>query len=168
MFSKWQGLCWKTEFIKTVLINFQVLCSMVRASWIYVNNWSKPTTLTAGCSTVTPMPDAVDTLTTGCSTVTLMTDAVDTVTWAPDDGWRYHPTRVKQFTDINKLYIVASCWTIIDKLSSLLGRHYVPTDTEYRPRRLESCRSVFMFRIYFMQKRLDMSNFDNTRLQNGL
>jgi len=30
----------------------------------------------------------------------------------PDDGWRYHPKHVQRFTDINKLYIVASCWTI--------------------------------------------------------
>jgi hypothetical protein len=28
-------------------------------------------------------------------TVTLMPDAVDTVTWAPDDGWRYHPKHVE-------------------------------------------------------------------------
>ena len=42
-----------------------------------------------------------------------MPDAVDTVTWAPDDEWRYHPKQVERFTDINKLYIVASCWTII-------------------------------------------------------
>ena len=37
---------------------------------------------------------------------------MDTVTSAPDDGWRYHPKHVERFTDINKLYIVAS-WTII-------------------------------------------------------
>jgi len=36
------------------------------------------------------------------------------VIWAPDDGWRYHPKHVQQFADINKLYIVASCWIIID------------------------------------------------------
>jgi len=42
----------------------------------------------------------------------LMPDAVDTVTWAPDDGWRHHPKHVERFTDINKLGIVASCWTI--------------------------------------------------------
>jgi hypothetical protein len=46
-------------------------------------------------------------------TVLQMPDAVDTVTWTPDDGWRYQPKHVEQFTDINKLYIVASCWTII-------------------------------------------------------
>ena len=46
-------------------------------------------------------------------TVLLIPDAVDTVTWAPDDGWRYHPKHVERFTGINKLYIVASCWTII-------------------------------------------------------
>jgi len=42
-----------------------------------------------------------------------MPDTVDTVLWAPDDGWRYHPKHVEQFIDINKLYIVASCWIII-------------------------------------------------------
>jgi hypothetical protein len=36
------------------------------------------------------------------------------VTRAPDDGWRYHLKHVEQFTDINKLYIVASRWIIID------------------------------------------------------
>jgi hypothetical protein len=45
--------------------------------------------------------------------VLIMPDAVDTVTWAPDDGWRYHPKHVEQFTDINKLYIVAPHWIII-------------------------------------------------------
>ena len=43
-----------------------------------------------------------------------MPDTVDTMIWVPDDGWRYHPKHVEQFTDINKLYIVASCWIIID------------------------------------------------------
>jgi len=43
----------------------------------------------------------------------LVPDAVDTVTSAPDDEWRYHPKHVERITDINKLYIVASCWTII-------------------------------------------------------
>jgi len=42
-----------------------------------------------------------------------MSDAVDTVALAPDDGWRYHPKHVERFTGINKLYTVASCWTII-------------------------------------------------------
>ena len=47
-------------------------------------------------------------------TVLLMPATVATVIWAPDDGWRYHPKHVEQFADINKLYIVASCWIIID------------------------------------------------------
>ena len=46
-------------------------------------------------------------------TVLLMPATVDTVIWAPDDGWRYHPKHVERFTDINTLYIVASCWTVI-------------------------------------------------------
>jgi len=41
-------------------------------------------------------------------------DVVITVICAPDDGWSYHPKHVEQFTEIYKLYIVASCWTIID------------------------------------------------------
>jgi len=45
-----------------------------------------------------------------------MPDTVDTVIWGPDDGWRYHPKHVEQFADINKLYIVASCWIITDTL----------------------------------------------------
>jgi hypothetical protein len=40
-------------------------------------------------------------------------DAIDTVVCAPDDGWRYHPKRVEQFPDINKLCNVASCWIYI-------------------------------------------------------
>ena len=44
-----------------------------------------------------------------------MPDTVDTVIWAADDGWRYHPKHVEQFADINKLYIVVTCWTIIDR-----------------------------------------------------
>jgi hypothetical protein len=51
-----------------------------------------------------------------------MPDAVDTVIFAPDDEWRYHPKHVLQFTDINKLYIVASCWTSIDINQSILRR----------------------------------------------
>jgi len=31
--------------------------------------------------------------------VTPLPDAVDTVACAPDDGWRYHPKHVKQFSD---------------------------------------------------------------------
>jgi len=43
----------------------------------------------------------------------LMPDAVNTVTWVPDDGWRNQSKHVERFTDINKLYIAASCWTVI-------------------------------------------------------
>jgi len=46
-------------------------------------------------------------------TVLLVPHEVDTVTWAPDDGWRYHPKHVELFTIINKLYVVASSSTII-------------------------------------------------------
>jgi len=42
-----------------------------------------------------------------------VTDAVETVVCAPDDGWRYHPTHVEQFPEINKLSDVASCWIYI-------------------------------------------------------
>ena len=47
-------------------------------------------------------------------TVSTMPDTVDTVIWAPCYGWRYHPKHVEQFADVNKLYIVASFWIIID------------------------------------------------------
>ena len=40
-------------------------------------------------------------------------DAVDRVVCAPDDGWRYHPKRVEQLPNINKLCNVASCWMYI-------------------------------------------------------
>jgi hypothetical protein len=35
------------------------------------------------------------------------------VLYAPDDGWKYHPKRVEQFRDINKLCNIASCWIYI-------------------------------------------------------
>jgi len=53
--------------------------------------------------------------------VSIMPDTVDTVIWAPDDGWRYHPKQVQQFADINKLFIVASCWIIIATYYAMLG-----------------------------------------------
>ena len=37
-------------------------------------------------------------------------DAVDILVCASDDGWKYHPKHVEQFTEINKLCNVASCW----------------------------------------------------------
>jgi hypothetical protein len=40
----------------------------------------------------------------------IITDAVDTGVCAPDDEWKYHPKRVEQFSDINKLCNIASCW----------------------------------------------------------
>jgi len=47
--------------------------------------------------------------------------AVITVMCAPDVGWSYHPKHVERFTKkYNKLYIVASCWTIIDSLHVVL------------------------------------------------
>jgi hypothetical protein len=49
-----------------------------------------------------------------------MPDAVDTVVCAPDDEWKYHPKRVEQFPDINKLCNVASCW-IYSYIGILLG-----------------------------------------------
>jgi len=53
-------------------------------------------------------------------------DALDTVVCAPDDGWRYHPKHVEQFSDINKPYNVASCW--IHKVHLCTG-----TEALYRP-----------------------------------
>ena len=63
-------------------------------------------------------------------TVLLLPDTVDTVTWAHGDGWRYQPKHVEQFTDINKLYIVASCWTVIAiyfKMHGPLNVKWLPT-----------------------------------------
>ena len=51
----------------------------------------------------------------------LMPDAADTAILAPDDGWRYHPKHVERFTDINKLYIIVSCWTIIGLYFTMHG-----------------------------------------------
>jgi hypothetical protein len=49
-------------------------------------------------------------------------DAADTVVCAPDDKWKYHPKQEEQFSDINKLCNVASCWIYI---KILLGAHPV-------------------------------------------
>jgi hypothetical protein len=43
-------------------------------------------------------------------TVWIMPNIADTVIWAPDDEWSCHSKHVEQFTNINKLYIVAYCW----------------------------------------------------------
>ena len=53
--------------------------------------------------------------------VSIMPVTVDTVIWAADDEWRYHPKHIEQFTDINKLYIVASCWIITDTYYTMHG-----------------------------------------------
>jgi hypothetical protein len=45
---------------------------------------------------------------------------VDTVVCAPDDGWKYHPKHVEQFSDINKLCEVASC-CIYEYIGIILG-----------------------------------------------
>jgi hypothetical protein len=42
------------------------------------------------------------------------------VVCAPDDGWKYHPKHVEQFSVINKLCKVASFWLYI---GILLGDH---------------------------------------------
>jgi len=36
----------------------------------------------------------------------MIPDAVDIVVCAPDDGWRYHPKHVEQFSDILVIYFV--------------------------------------------------------------
>ena len=53
----------------------------------------------------------------------------DTVIWAPDDGWRCHPKHEERFADINKLYIVASCWIIIDILNDARTTKHKYSDT---------------------------------------
>ena len=54
-------------------------------------------------------------------TVSLIPDTADKMLCASDDGWRYHTKHVEQSTDINKLYIVTSCWTIIDTYYTMHG-----------------------------------------------
>ena len=55
----------------------------------------------------------------------LMPHAVDTGIWALYNWWRYHPKHVERITDINKLYIVAFCWTIIGMFIWCLTFHIV-------------------------------------------
>jgi len=86
-------------------------CVIIKHShnkWFCLNAERKRSTILLLSSSAVPVQSRSRQL-----TVLLMPDAVDTVTWAPDDGWRYHPKHVERFTDINKLYIVASCRTII-------------------------------------------------------
>jgi len=74
-------------------------------------------------------------------TVLLMPDAVDTVTLAPDDGWRYHPKHVERFTDINKLYVVASCWVIISIYFTMYGTFNVKKKIKIIP---DCCKHIFV------------------------
>ena len=64
------------------------------------------------------LPVVSVTLTTGSNNGL---NTVDTVIWAPDYGWRYHLKHVEQYADINKLYIAASCWIIIDTYYAIHG-----------------------------------------------
>ena len=51
-----------------------------------------------------------------------MPNAVDTVVCVPDDGWRYHPKHVEQFTEINELCNVASCWIYIPEYRTIITK----------------------------------------------
>jgi hypothetical protein len=51
-------------------------------------------------------------------------DTVDTVVCAPNDWGKYHPKHVEQFSDINKLCNVASCW-IYEYIGILLGARQI-------------------------------------------
>ena len=57
-------------------------------------------------------------------------DTVDTGIWASNDGRRYHPKHVEQLADINKLHIVASCWTIIDTNYAMHGPYNIKNKSE--------------------------------------
>ena len=49
----------------------------------------------------------------------------------PDDGWEYHPKHVELSTENTiKLYIVASCWTIIDIENLKFASYSIHTDYE--------------------------------------
>jgi hypothetical protein len=53
-----------------------------------------------------------------------MEPVLNTVVWAPYDEWSYHSKHAEKFTNVNKLYIVASCWTIIDMYFTMHGPSY--------------------------------------------
>jgi len=80
-------------------------------------------------------------------TVSLMPDTVDTVLWGPDDGWRYHPRHVAD-TRINKLYIVASCWIIIDTYYTMHGPMNIKANytiyTSSKLQRKEICNKLLL------------------------
>ena len=69
----------------------------------------KPLQLPAAIVEVTSFDSS--TIAAGGSTVWQIPDAVDTVVCAPGDRWGICPKHVEQFTEINKLCNVASCWT---------------------------------------------------------
>jgi len=70
-----------------------------------------------------------------------MPDTVDTVLWAADDRWYLHLKHVEQFADINKLYIVAFCWIIIDTYYVMHG-----------PLKIKNSYPVFFLNIYSVLK----------------
>ena len=74
------------------------------------------------------------TFTTGSSNGLNNSRYCNAVIWAPDDGWRYHPKHVEQFADINKLYIVASCWIIIDTYYAMHGQLNIRMNIKNRPK----------------------------------
>ena len=55
---------------------------------------------------------------------------------------RYQPKHVERFTDINKLYIVASCWTIIGICFTMHGPLNVKYMWSLQPRK--TCRARHM------------------------
>jgi hypothetical protein len=66
-----------------------------------------------------------DTFKASSSMVSVLADTADTVIRTPENELSYHSKQVEQFTNINKLYIVAFCWTIFDVYSVVIFRNQV-------------------------------------------
>ena len=98
-------------------------CSTCFGWYLHPSSGAQTTVSTASgiCHTVTAICRYRGRVGTGLSvlwvacavTVWQIPDTVDRVVCASDDGWRYHPKHVEQFTDINKLRKIASCWIYI-------------------------------------------------------
>jgi hypothetical protein len=101
-------------YICKLLYMFQVVTPLIiRSSYHCIYSIWHYWDHTAACLERDWMGNAVP-IQSGSSTVSTTPDSADTVTLAPDDEWFYHLKHVEQFTNINKLYIVTSCWTITD------------------------------------------------------
>jgi hypothetical protein len=86
--------------------------------------------------------------------------AVDEVVCTPDDGWKYHPKHVEQFSDINKLCNFASCW-IYTYIGILLGVYLILHISRIRIKEIRDAAKKQSCAVEETQKRA--SNIDKVK-----